>query len=111
DTDVKKLFRADELALFGILAPKSKGSAGAAVLNRYRNYHDPAATDFVAEILDALDQGRTVILDLGNANDQIRAFFADTLSRNVFQHQEAKFTSNRLGKHFIQLYFEEAHNL
>lgn len=111
DTDVKKLFRADELALFGILAPRSRGSAGPAVLNRYRNYHDPAATDFVAEILDALDQGRTVILDLGNANDQIRAFFADTLSRNVFQHQEEKFTSNRLGKHFIQLYFEEAHNL
>jgi hypothetical protein len=111
DADVKRLFRADELALFGILVPRSRGSAGPAVLNRYRNYHSPAATDFVAEILHALDEGRTVILDLGNANDQIRAFFADTLSRNVFQHQEAKFTSNRLAKHFIQLYFEEAHNL
>jgi hypothetical protein len=111
DPDVKSLFKADEMALFGILAPRSRGSAGPAVLNRYRGYHDPAATDFVGEILDALDHGRTVILDLGNANDQIRAFFSDTLSRNIFQHQEEKFTSNRLGKHYVQLYFEEAHNL
>ena len=111
DVDVKKLFKADDLALFGFLVPKSSGSAGPAVLNRYRNYHHPAATDFVTEILESLDQGHTVILDLGNANDQIRAFFADTLSRNVFQHQESKFTTDKLGRHFIQLYFEEAHNL
>ena len=29
----------------------------------------------------------------------------------MFSHQEIKFTSNTLGGHFIQLYFEEAHNL
>jgi DNA helicase HerA-like ATPase len=41
----------------------------------------------------------------------IRRYFADLLSRAVFTHQEEKFVSNALGDHFVQLYFEEAHNL
>ena len=53
----------------------------------------------------------TVILDLGNADDRIRRYFSDLLSKKVFSHQEKKFTSNNLNNHFIQLYFEEAHNL
>ena len=52
-----------------------------------------------------------MILDLGNASDDIRKYFSDLLSRAVFSHQEQKFTSNNLAGHFIQLYFEEAHNL
>lgn len=111
DKDVKDLFKPDDLALFGFLVPKSGSSTGPTVLNRYLSYHSPAATDFVAEILASLDSGRTVILDLGNANERIRAFFADTLSRSVFQHQERKFTSDSLGEHYVHLYFEEAHNL
>jgi hypothetical protein len=109
--NVKKTFQPDDIALLGFLIPTRIGSTGPTILNRYRNYHHPAATDFVNEILAALDAGRTVILDLGNANDKVRTFFADMLSRNVFSHQEQKFTSNQLGEHFIQLYFEEAHNL
>ena len=111
DREVKKAFQADDIALFGFLVPKSSSSTGPTVLNRYRGFHHPAATDFVNEILASLDSGRTVILDLGNATDRIRTFFADTLSRSVFEHQESKFTSDELGRHFVQLYFEEAHNL
>jgi DNA helicase HerA-like ATPase len=33
------------------------------------------------------------------------------LSEAVFFHQTEKFTTNNLGNHFVQLYFEEAHNL
>ena len=39
------------------------------------------------------------------------SYFSRQLSEAVFYHQMDKFTSNSLGKHFIQLYFEEAHNL
>ena len=52
-----------------------------------------------------------MILDLGNATDEIREYFADMLSWAVFRHQEKKFVSNGLGNHFVQLYFEEAHNV
>jgi len=58
-----------------------------------------------------LDAGLTVILDLGNATDEIRRYFSDLLSRAVFGHQETKFVNSSLGNHFLQLYFEEAHNL
>jgi DNA helicase HerA-like ATPase len=81
------------------------------VLRAYRQYHAANAGDFITDILALLDAGQTVILDLGNATDEIRRYFSDTLSRAVFAHQERKFVSNNLGNHFIQLYFEEAHNL
>lgn len=63
------------------------------------------------EIMDYLDGGKTVILDLGNANDGIRQYFSDLLSHAVFAKQETEFVNNNLGNKYIQLYFEEAHNL
>ena len=50
-------------------------------------------------------------MDLGNANDEVRNYFSNELSKAVFNHQNDKFTNNCLGNHFVQLYFEEAHNL
>lgn len=52
-----------------------------------------------------------MILDLGNATDKIRRYFSDLISQSVFIHQEQKFINNNLGGKYIQLYFEEAHNL
>lgn len=100
----------DCIALLNFLQPKV--GAGPVVLRPYKDaYHDPHAGAFVPEILKLLDGGHTVILDLGNASDKIRRYFADMLSKAVFSHQETKFVSNRLGAHFVELYFEEAHNL
>jgi Helicase HerA, central domain len=103
------LFEADDEALLKFLNP-STGS-GPAILRAYQKFHDPKAGDFIAEILVSLEQGKTVILDLGNANDATRRYFSDILSTAVFRRQEDKFVSNTLGNKFIQLYFEEAHNL
>jgi len=103
------LFEPDDEALLGFLNPAIGG--GPRILRPFMIYHDPAAGDFVQQILQLLDDGQTVILDLGNATDEIRTYFSDLLSRAVFNHQEAKFTNNNLGNHFTQLYFEEAHNL
>lgn len=106
----KPLFDAEDGALLDFLAP-APGRAGPSILGAYRHLHSPNAGDFVREILQLLDQGLTVILDLGNANDKIRRYFSDMLSREVFAHQEHKFVRNILGNHFVELYFEEAHNL
>lgn len=105
----KPMFDPDDGALLEFLNPSS--GAGPSVLRAYRTYHAPNAGGFVSDILALLDDGKTVILDLGNATDQIRRYFADMLSKAIFRHQEAKFVENKLGQHFIQLYFEEAHNL
>lgn len=104
------IFDANDIAMLRFLSPSS--GAGPAMLAPYaKNYHSSDASNFIDEILNLLDEGRTVILDLGSATDEIRRYFADMLSRAVFSHQEKKFVTNALDERFVQLYFEEAHNL
>lgn len=109
-TSGNDLFDESDIALLEFLAP-STGRAGTTLIQPYRLYHDQNAGDFINEILRLLDEGKTVILDLGNANEEVRNYFSDNLSYAVFNHQIDKFTSNNLGNHYVQLYFEEAHNL
>ncbi|MFD1203773.1 helicase HerA domain-containing protein [Sporosarcina contaminans] len=103
------LFDQDAHALLYFLNPSS--GSGPQILTSYRQYHSPNAGDFINEIIQLLNTGKTVILDLGNAAQEVRQYFSDMLSKAVFAAQEDKFVSNALGNHFIQLYFEEAHNL
>lgn len=107
----KPLFDPDDEAILGFLRPKSTTSAGPIILQNLRKYHSKDAEDFIKDIIKLLDDGKTVILDLGNANEEIMRYYSKELSYAVFAHQTEKFTSNTLGDHFIQLYFEEAHNL
>jgi len=103
------LFKPDDLAILNFLKPSV--GAGPAMIQRFRIYHDENAGDFTKEIIQLLDNGQTVILDLGNANPEVMEYFSRELSSAIFNHQVDKFTNNALGKHFVQLYFEEAHNL
>jgi len=103
------IFDPDDFGLLDFFDPKT--GLGPAIIQPYRIYHDKNAGDFEKEILTYLDSGKTVILDLGNAHPQILQYFSDDLSIAVFNHQVNKFSNNNLGRHFIQLYFEEAHNL
>lgn len=105
----KAMFDADDIALLEFLNPAT--GSGPMVLRYYRSYHAADAGDFVSEILALLNEGKTVILDLGNATDEIRRYFSNMLSSAVFGAQEQKFVSNTLDGRFVQLYFEEAHNL
>lgn len=109
-TSGNQIFDANDVALLEFLVPMS-GRSGTSLLQPYKVYHDRHAGDFVHEIMTALNQGMTVILDLGNASDQILSYFSDELSRQVFNNQVEKFSNNNLGTKYIQLYFEEAHNL
>ncbi len=105
----KEVFEKDDLSLLEFLFPKS--GRGPAMLAQFKMYHSAQAGDFVAEIIQYLGEGKTVILDLGNANDEIRKYFSDLLSKAVFREQEKQFVNNTLGNRYIELYFEEAHNL
>lgn len=109
DDKGKDIFTKDDLSILNFLYPES--GKGPIMLSKYKIYHSPTAGDFVTEIIDYLYQGKTVILDLGNASDEIRQYFSDLLSRAVFNKQEYEFVNNNLGDRYIQLYFEEAHNL
>lgn len=105
----KDVFEKDDLMLLDFLFPKS--GRGPVMLAQFKIYHSAQAGDFVKEILQYLEEGKTVILDLGNANDEVRQYFSNLLSKAVFREQEKKFVSNSLKDNYIELYFEEAHNL
>ncbi len=105
----ESLFDSDDKAILNFLKPSV--GAGPTMIQRFRIYHDANAGDFIEEIIKLLEEGKTVILDLSNADPEVANYFAEELSVAVFIHQVDKFTNNRLGNHYIQLYFEEAHNL
>lgn len=105
----KDLFDADDKALLGFLSPKT--GTGPGILQSYRLYHSSNADDFVKEIIELLNNGSNVILDLGSANEKVVKYFSDMLCVAIFREQERKFTENELDKNYIQFYFEEAHNL
>ena len=81
------------------------------MIQRFRIYHDPKAGNFVIDVINEMDDGKTVILDLGNADEEVMRYFSEDLASAVLSHQIDKFTDNKLGDHYMQLYFEEAHNL
>lgn len=109
DDKGKDVFTKEDLSILNFLLPES--GKGPVMLSKYKIYHSALAGDFLSEIMKFLEEGKTVILDLGNANDEIRQYFSDLLSREVFRTQERKFVNNGLADSYIQLYFEEAHNL
>jgi len=105
----RPLFEGDERALLEFLKPS--GGAGVAVIRPFRVYHAADAGNFIQEIIELVDDGQTVILDLGNANPEVMSYFSEELSGEIFKHQVNKFATNSLGTHYVQMYFEEAHNL
>lgn len=106
----KPLFEADDKHLLKFLSP-APGSSGPTMISKYRQYHDKDAGNFVDEIIKILEQPKTVILDLGNASEEVVKYFSELLSKAIFGHQQNKFSTNQLGEHYIQIYFEEAHTL
>ena len=107
----KPLFDAEDDSLLGFLKPRFTGGSGPSIIKPYTKYHDSKAGNFVVEILQLLESGQTVILDLGNAPPELMEYFSILLSTAVMHRQVEKFSSNELGNHYLQLYFEEAHNL
>lgn len=107
----KPIFDSDDDALLGFLKPRFAVGSGPSTIKPYTKYHDPQAGNFVTEILEFLESGKTVILDLGNAPPELMEYFSVLLSTAVFHRQVEKFSTNELGHRYLQLYFEEAHNL
>lgn len=104
------LFEAEDDALLNFLLPKT--GSGPSILSSYKEYHSKNGRDAINEIVDYLDNKKTVIADLSNAHPSVLLYFTKKLTSAVFHHQERKFVKNMLNNdNFIQIYFEEAHNL
>jgi len=105
------LFDTEDKSLLEFLIADNGNRSGLYIIKNFKNYHSSNVDDFTAEILNELDSGKIVILDLASATDEVRKYFSNMLSKGIFNHQENKFISNKLDNHYIQIYFEEAHNI
>ena len=101
------LFDTDEEIMIDLLC--STSGPGPSALRPCMPFHSPRASDFTHDILEALAQSKTVVLNLGSANEQIIRYFSKSLCLSIFHAQERKFVNNQLDGHYVQIYFEEAH--
>ena len=72
------------MKLYWIFISKSSVSAGPGILQKLRKYHSSNAGNFISEILTSLDNGLTIIIDLGNADEEVMLYFSRELSSAIF---------------------------
>ena len=106
----KELFDSDDKALLKFLVPKGSAS-GTTVLNSIRKFHDPNANAVFDQIIEQLDDGMIVIIDLSSSDDSV-SFITEKVLTKVYQHQNLKLQSGTLTRdHYISIHLEEAQNL
>lgn len=106
----------DLQSLMRVLTRRSKPGAtpnesGYTKLAPARKFHTPTTgKGFEDEILDLLRAGKIVIVDLSQGDPLIQQTYSDSVCRRIFADAMDRFIKNE-SMNFIQLYFEEAHNL
>ncbi len=106
----------DTQTLMRFLTRKAKpggtaNEAGYRKLLKHRMLHtDNVSEPFEDEIVTLLREGKIVILDLSQGNPLIQSTYSDRVSRKIFNEAMDRFIRNDQSN-FIQMYFEEAHNL
>ncbi len=90
---------------------KTAGVSGYRKLQPIKEYHSPSNTSsFEDEIVAKLRNGEIVIIDLSQGDPQLQRTYSERICRRVFTDGMARFINNEAAN-YIQLYFEEAHNL
>jgi hypothetical protein len=90
---------------------KAAGVSGFRKLQPFKAYHSPSnVTSFEEEIVTKLRAGEIVIIDLSQGDPQLQATYSERICRRIFSDAMNRFINNE-APNYIQLYFEEAHNL
>lgn len=108
DEDLQSLMR----FLTGRARPgQAQNEAGYRKLIPYRELHTATVDKpFEDEIIDLLRAGKIVIMDLSQGDPDIQRTYSERVCRRVFNEAMDRFIKNTQSN-FIQMYFEEAHNL
>lgn len=108
DDDLKSLIR----FLTRRRSPGSEATeAGFRKLVRLRQLHTSTVQkSYELEVIELLRAGKIVIIDLSQGNPEIQRTYSDRLCAAVFHEAMERFINNEPAN-FIQMYFEEAHNL
>ena len=89
----------------------SPSEAGFRKLIRLRGLHTPTLqASYEDEVVELLCHGKIVIIDLSQGDPVIQRTYSDRLCTSIFREAMDRFINNTPGN-YVQMYFEEAHNL
>jgi hypothetical protein len=107
----------EDLKALLIFLTRKKAPGGNASISGYRklrniiNLHtDTLGKSFEVEIIEALRDGKIIIIDLSQGDPSTQKLYSEGICRKIFNDSMNNFIKNELNN-FIQFYFEEAHNL
>lgn len=88
--------------------------SGPKKITPFSDYHDPRGGNLAESIANEVEQGKTILIDLAQADQQVSQFYTEMLVKAVLAKQMEKFatlSAEEFEKQSILFYFEEAHNL
>lgn len=90
---------------------QAKSVSGYRALMDLKHLHSlQGGNDYKKEIDTALRNGKIVLVDLSTASSQTQEKYIERLCQYIFGNSMEKFTNEKTPD-FIQMYFEEAHNI
>lgn len=92
----------------------STSISGPKKITPFTDYHDPRGGNLSESIVKEVEQGKTVLIDLAQADQQVSQFYTEMLAKAVLAKQMEKFANisvEEFESHSVLFYFEEAHNL
>lgn len=92
----------------------STSISGPKKITPFTDYHDPRGGNLAESIVNEAEQGKTVLIDLAQADQQVSQFYTEMLAKAVLAKQMEKFatlSTENFENQSILFYFEEAHNL
>ena len=108
----KPYFEPIHLALLRMIGDRN--ISGAKKLTPFAAYHHPKGSDVVKAIVRDVDGGKTVLIDLANADPVVAGYYSEMIAKAILTRQMGKFSEQEasdFAKHSVLFYFEEAHNL
>lgn len=109
--EVSDKYQDDKQYLALLKVFQAKSVSGYRALIDLRTLHSlQGGNDYKKEIDLALREGKIVLVDLSTASSQTQEKYIERLCRYIFGNSMEKFT-NEETPDYIQMYFEEAHNI
>jgi len=92
----------------------SSAISGPKKLTPFTRYHDSFGSDIASKIAKDVEDGKTVLIDLAQVDQEVSTFYTEMLTKTVLAQQMEKFATQpaeQFEEKSVLFYFEEAHNL
>ena len=108
--DGSAYFNNAERQMLRMLGDSSIG--GPSYIRPFAKYHNVRGSAIFDEIAKHIEDGRSVFIDMVQANETVRNNIVDRICRAIYRTQNQRFVSEEgIGNRFVMIHFEEAHRL